>query len=136
MITMQIVEGLIVWRFFSLHLVSLGPRVVSIHRSCAQFKLDYRPSGPRSDNLPPRFRGDQFADLSTFEKIAQPLSRFGCKSPIGGTDEKIISNFLSTYSDFGGHLYAQENRFLTERNKIGGMRSRRGQLMMMETSRR
>lgn len=129
MITMQIVEGLIVWRFFSLYLVSPGPRVVSIHRSCAQFKLDYRPSGLRSDNLPPRFRGDQFADFSASEKTAQPLSRFGCKSPIGGTDDEIISNFLSTYStysDLGGHLYAQENRFLTERNnKIGGMRSRR-----------
>lgn len=94
MITMQIVEGLIVWRFFSLYLVSPGPRVVSIHRSCAQFKLDYRPSGPRSDNLPPRFRGDQFADFSASEKTAQPLSRFGCKSPIGGTDDEIISNFF------------------------------------------
>ena len=80
----------------------------SSERKKTQFYL-YYPHIWTSKFLPPRIRNDQFADLFLRLKNAHPLTTLKPSDEfdflnfiffVCGVDEKIISNFSSTYSDF------------------------------------
>ena len=86
-----------------------------------QFYLYYRRIWT-SKFLPPRIRNDQFADLCFRLKNAHPLTTLKPLDEfdfltyiffVCGVDEKIISNFSSTYSDFWGTFINVRETFVT-----------------------